>query len=83
MKCEACGRDISGTAMWCDECAAAYAAISHKCVEHDASGVGHAWWPARETLSWDIAREIASEIEDGGVQSCDDFVASNGLHYRW
>jgi len=58
--------------------------ICDKKVQHDASGQGHAWRnvdaadvPANVTL------EIEGEIIDGKQDECSDFVASNGLHYRW
>jgi hypothetical protein len=53
-------------------------------IEYDASGVGHNWRPATEgNCPADTQAEIAAEIIDGGKQICDDYVASNGLHYRW
>jgi len=30
-----------------------------------------------------ITEEIAAEIIDGGRETCDDYIASNGQHYRW
>ena len=27
--------------------------------------------------------ELDGEMLDGGMESCDDYVAKNGLHYRW
>ena len=30
-----------------------------------------------------IAEEIAAEIIDGGQEACEDYLASNGQHYRW
>jgi hypothetical protein len=60
-------------------------------VQHDNSGVGHNW---RNIDASDIPSDVREEIEgemidgngafdDGGRDSCDDFTASNGLHYRW
>jgi hypothetical protein len=53
-------------------------------VQVDKSGVGHAWV---NVYSADIPAQIRSEIEcemiDGGQDECSDYVASNGLHYRW
>lgn len=47
-------------------------------------GVGHNWQPATEdNCPASIQEEIAGEIIDGGQSECDDFVASNGQHYRW
>lgn len=53
-------------------------------IQHDPSGVGHAWRNiSREDITASIVEEIDGEIIDGGVEECDDFVAGNGLHYRW
>jgi len=53
-------------------------------VQIDRSGVGHDFRDiAREDIPANIVEEIEGEILDGGKESCDDFVASNGLHYRW
>lgn len=53
-------------------------------VQIDRSGVGHNW---RNIDAADIPANIVQEIEgemiDGGMDECEDFVASNGLHYRW
>lgn len=53
-------------------------------IQHDASGQGHAW---RNIDAADIPANIREEIEgemiDGGKDTCADFIASNGLHYRW
>jgi len=53
-------------------------------IQHDASGVGHAWKviPCEE-IPADIAMEIEGEIFDGGKESCSYFIGSNGEHYRW
>jgi hypothetical protein len=53
-------------------------------IQHDASGVGHNWRNIDAAdIPADICEEIAAEILDGGNEECDDFVASNGMHYRW
>jgi len=53
-------------------------------VQIDRSGVGHCWVDADEySLTPTVVQEIEGEIIDGGRDECDDFVASNGLHYRW
>ena len=50
----------------------------------DRSGVGHSWRPvAADDLPANVREEIECEIIDGGKDSCDDYVASNGLHYSW
>lgn len=59
--------------------------IAGKTLQVDISGQGHCWVnvdPA-QSLEMDAQSEIEQEIIDGKVESCDDFVASNGLHYRW
>ena len=53
-------------------------------IQYDKSGVGHCWVSANDTNCPDsIQEEIAAEIIDGGNDDCDDFIASNGCHYRW
>lgn len=54
-------------------------------VQIDKSGVGHAWVDADEDngLTATVQQEIEEQIIDAGKESCSDFVASNGLHYRW
>jgi hypothetical protein len=53
-------------------------------VQHDNSGVGHNWQNInREDIPASIIEELEGEMIDGGLDSCDDYVASNGLHYRW
>lgn len=56
--------------------------ICGKTIKHDASGVGHCWRVASD-IPADISEEIAAEILDGGKDTCADYVASNGEHYRW
>jgi hypothetical protein len=52
-------------------------------VQWDKSGIGHCWVnkPA-DDLPAETREEITAEISDGN-KSCDDFIASNGQHYRW
>lgn len=58
--------------------------ICDKAVQHDNSGVGHNWITiSAANLPSAIVEEIECEIIDGGKEHCDDYVASNGLHYRW
>ena len=53
-------------------------------VQHDASGQGHAWRDIdAEDIPANVREEIECEILDGGKDECDNYVASNGLHYRW
>ena len=50
----------------------------------DTSGAGHHWVLADANLMpANIREEIAGEIIDGKVAECNDYVASNGQHYRW
>jgi len=51
-------------------------------IQQDLSGVGHCWRVDMD-IPADIREEIAAEILDGGQEHCSDYVASNGLHYRW
>lgn len=53
-------------------------------VQHDASGVGHAWRDIDASdIPADIIEEIEGEMIDGKQAACEKFVGSNGLHYRW
>lgn len=53
-------------------------------IQHDNSGVGHNWQRiSRDDIPASIVEEIEGEIITGNVDSCDDYVASNGCHYRW
>lgn len=53
-------------------------------IQYDRSGVGHCWVEADEIdCPPSVQDEIAAEIIDGEQESCDDYVASNGCHYRW
>jgi hypothetical protein len=53
-------------------------------VQVDRSGVGHCWVNvAASDIPYSIREEIEGEMIDGDKETCDDFVASNGLHYRW
>lgn len=53
-------------------------------IQYDASGVGNAWQPATaDNCPVTVQEEIAAEIIDGKQESCDDYLASNGQHYRW
>jgi len=58
--------------------------VCAKQVQHDNSGVGHNW---RDIDAGDIPANVIQEIEgeiiDGDREQCKDYVASNGLHYRW
>lgn len=50
----------------------------------DRSGVGHNWQTIdHDDIPANIVEEIEGEIIDGKQGSCADFVASNGMHYRW
>lgn len=53
-------------------------------VQFDASGVGHCWRNIdAQDIPADIREEIEGEMIDGGKDECEDFVGSDGLHYRW
>lgn len=52
--------------------------------QYDNSGVGHNWKNIDlNSLPANIIIEIEGEIINEGKDNCDDFVGSNGLHYRW
>jgi len=59
--------------------------IAGRAVQMDASGgQGHYWRDANEdNIPANVRLEIEGEIIDGQRDSADDFVASNGQHYRW
>ena len=61
--------------------------VNGKTIQIDRSGVGHSWRPLTSDDSHDttpdIIEEIAAEIIDGGKKTCDLYVATNGLRYRW
>jgi hypothetical protein len=50
-------------------------------IQEDLSGVGHCWVDVDADDR--IRGEIEAEILDGGLTSCKDYLASNGVHYRW
>jgi hypothetical protein len=53
-------------------------------IQLDRSGQGHDWRPiARGDIPAAVIEEIEGEIIDGRKSSCDDYLASNGQHYRW
>lgn len=53
-------------------------------VQIDNSGVGHNWRNIDASeIPANIREEIEGEMIDGGMDECENFVASNGLHYRW
>lgn len=53
-------------------------------IQVDRSGQGHAWRDIDvEDIPAQVRLEIEGEIIDGQKEECADFVASNGLHYRW
>lgn len=58
--------------------------ICGRTIEADLSGIGQGW---RVCGQYDIPANIVTEIEcemlDGGRETCDRFVASNGIAYRW
>jgi hypothetical protein len=58
--------------------------IESKLIQVDASGAGQGWRVADEdSCPANVQQEIASEIIDGKVSETSDYVASNGVHYRW
>jgi len=60
--------------------------VCGKTIQQDMSGgQGHCWRAvaAQQDIPADIVLEIEGEIIDGRNDECDDFVASNGQHYRW
>lgn len=68
-----------------DEIAAATGQfVCSKQIQHDNSGVGHNWRSIdANEIPADIREEIEGEIIDGKKETCGDFIAGDGLHYRW
>ena len=52
-------------------------------IQIDRSGVGQCWVAASQEDLCPVLLEIEAEIIDGGRGSCDDYVAKNGMHFRW
>jgi len=58
--------------------------IERKFIEVDAIGDGRGWRAANEdNCPAQVRQEITEQIIDGQQAACSDYVASNGLHYRW
>jgi hypothetical protein len=68
-----------------DEALAIAGLVCGRNVEEDSSGgQGHCWRLVRgDEMPASIREEIEAEMIDGGVDSTDDYMASNGCHYRW
>jgi hypothetical protein len=82
-----CQKQPGGKYEWVDVIAAASTDETLVCgcqVQHDDSGQGHNWRNiSASDLPPNVIMEIECEIIDGHVQECDDYRATNGLHYRW
>jgi hypothetical protein len=52
------------------------------CIQIDLSGQGHDWRTETDVCP-DVLAQIEGEIYEAGNDECDDYVACNGLHYRW
>ena len=66
--------------------ASAASKVCGKTIMIDRSyGEGHCWRTvsAANDVPFDIIEEIEGEILDGDMDTCEDFLASNGQHYRW
>ena len=61
------------------------AKVCGRTIQTDLSGgQGHCWRSLpSDHLYESIQEEIEGEIIDGGADSCEDFIASDGQHYRW
>lgn len=58
--------------------------VCGKQIQIDRGGIGHNWRNIdAQDIPASIIEEIEGEIIDGKMDSCRDFVASNGQHYRW
>ena len=58
--------------------------LTSRTIQIDRSGVGHNWRTIDASeLPANVAEEIDWEIVENNQGECDDYTASNGLHYRW
>ena len=58
--------------------------VCGKQIQIDRSGQGHCWRTiSAGFIPYSVIEEIEGEILDGELDTCADFVASNGQHYRW
>ena len=59
--------------------------ICGKTISIDKSnGQGHCWLKVDAShIPADVREEIAAEIIDNDAEECNDYTASNGMHYRW
>jgi hypothetical protein len=58
--------------------------IAGRQIQYDNSGVGHNYRNIdASNIPADVREEIAAEIIDGKQSQCEQYVASNGCHYRW
>lgn len=57
--------------------------IAGKTIQIDLSGRGHNWVEAEGEALGSVQAEIECEIIDGKRESCDNYLASNGVRYRW
>ena len=69
---------------FCKEMAEQQSKVCGKQIQIDRSGQGHCWRTiSAGFIPYSIIEEIEGEILDGGADSCEDFIASDGQHYRW
>ena len=58
--------------------------ICDRTIEVDMSGIGQGWRTCNESdIPANIEIEIECEILDGANETCERYVASNGIAYRW
>jgi hypothetical protein len=59
--------------------------VAGKQIQFDRSGgQGHCWVNvAADEIPASVREEIEGEVIDGKMDSCSDFVATGGQHYRW
>ena len=62
----------------------AYETLEAVTIQVDNSGVGHNWRTIDAgDLPANVQEEIDWEIVENNKKACDDYVATNGLRYRW
>ena len=60
------------------------ATVLGRTIAHDMSGQGHCWSTIHsDDFSAAVAEEIEAEIVDGGLDTCEDYLTTDGRHYAW
>jgi hypothetical protein len=58
--------------------------LTCRTIQVDRSGIGHNWRTVEaHDLPGKVAEEIDWEIAENNMTTCDCYLATNGLQYRW